>query len=82
MAKVLGNYLAGSNAIGINAIATIITLVIAIGLALLLIPGMGAVGAACATAVAYSFQTLLLVALFARRTELPLRAVMLLRVPG
>ncbi len=82
VAKVLGGYLAGSNAVGLNAVATTVTLVIAIALALLLIPGMGAAGAAWATAIAYSFQTLLLVVLFARRTALPLRAVMRLRAPG
>ena len=81
VAKVLGNYLAGSNAVGSNAVATTVTLVIAVGLALLLIPGMGAAGAAWATAIAYSLQTLFIMALFRHRTALPLRTVMLLRVP-
>ena len=82
VAKVLGNYLAGSNAVGLNAVATVLTLVIAVGLALLLIPGMGAAGAAWATAIAYSIQTLFIMALFRRRTALPVSAMMRLRAPG
>jgi Na+-driven multidrug efflux pump len=79
VAKVIGNYLAGSNAVALNAVATIPTLIVAVALALLLIPGYGATGAAWATVVAYWLQTLLLIALFARKTAVPFSAVVRLR---
>jgi len=72
MAKVLGNYMSGTNAVGANALSTSAILFVAIGLDLLLIPSMGAVGAAVATAVSYGLHTLLLVAIFVHKSALPL----------
>jgi O-antigen/teichoic acid export membrane protein len=68
VAKVLGNHLAGVNALGVNVAVSVIALAIAVVLDLAWIPSLGAYGAAAATAVSYSVFTLLLVVAFIRRT--------------
>jgi O-antigen/teichoic acid export membrane protein len=72
ISKVLGNYLAGINALGANVFASGMGLGLTIALDLLLIPRYGAQGAAWATAVSYAAYTLLLFAVFLRKSALPL----------
>ncbi len=75
-ALVMGNYLSGTQSVGFNAASSIVILVVALLLDLLLIPTMGATGAAWATAVSYSLHTGLLMWIFARRTGLPFRTLL------
>lgn len=72
-AKVLANYLAGINAVGVNAIASAGVLGFTIVLDLLLIPTLGATGAALATAASYATHTVILIAIFLRKTGTSLR---------
>jgi O-antigen/teichoic acid export membrane protein len=81
VAKVLGNYLAGTNALGIVVGANGAVLVITIVLDLVLIPSIGTAGAAWATAVSYTLYTLLIFALFLRRSPLSLRTALSWRPP-
>jgi len=77
--KVLGNYLAGVNAIALNVMSAGATLAITIALDFLLIPRFGAGGAAWATAASYVIQSALVVGFFLRRSGLPLRSLIRLR---
>ncbi len=70
-ARVLSNYLAGINKVGLNASASAIILVISVTLALQLIPEYGAIGAAWATAISYGLHTFLIGVLFLRVTHGP-----------
>jgi O-antigen/teichoic acid export membrane protein len=81
VAKVLGNYMAGINALGVTVSASGAVLVITIALDLLLIPSIGAAGAAWATTISYSLYTLLLFAVFVRRSPLSLRTALSWRLP-
>jgi O-antigen/teichoic acid export membrane protein len=67
VAKILGNYLAGRNALVLNLGSAAVILALTIALDLILIPGLGTVGAAWATAISYTAYTLLLIAIFLRR---------------
>jgi O-antigen/teichoic acid export membrane protein len=82
VAKVLGNYLAGVNALGANVAAAAGILVVTIILDLLLIPPLGARGAAMATAVSYSLFTLVVFAVFLRKGSLSVRAALSWRLPA
>jgi len=75
VAKVLGNYLAGINAIGIVVAASGSVLALTVVLDLALIPVMGAVGAAWATTISYSTYTAVVIAIFVRSTLLPVRTL-------
>jgi len=68
IARVLGNHLAGVGAMSENVAAAAFVMVIAIGLDLLLIPAFGAIGAAWATAIAYSLFAAIVIAVFLRRS--------------
>jgi O-antigen/teichoic acid export membrane protein len=81
VAKVLGNYLAAINALGVVVVANGAVLVITIALDLMLIPSIGATGAAWASTVSYSLYTLLMFAVFLRRGPLSLRTALSWRVP-
>lgn len=81
VAKVLGNYLAAINALGVVVAANGAVLAITIALDLVLIPSIGAAGAAWATAISYSLYTLLLFAVFLRRSPLSLRTALSWRLP-
>jgi O-antigen/teichoic acid export membrane protein len=69
VAKILGNYLAGRNALLVNLGSAVVILGLTITLDLLLIPGFSAEGAAWATAFSYIAYTLLLLAIFIRRNS-------------
>ena len=73
IAKVLGNYLAAVNAMKLNLVASALGLGLAIPLNLALVPALGAVGAAWATAASYALITIVLVVLFARHTGTSLK---------
>jgi O-antigen/teichoic acid export membrane protein len=62
VAKILGTHFAGTNALHRNIAASSLTLPVALLLNFLLVPPMGAYGAAIATAVAYTLQTVVLIA--------------------
>ncbi len=64
VAKVLAGYLSGIRALGLNLILASIGLTICLALDLALIPRGGSLGAALATAVAYSVHTILQVVFF------------------
>jgi O-antigen/teichoic acid export membrane protein len=81
VAKVLGNYLAGIGALRVVVAASAGVLAATIPLDLALIPSMGAAGAAWATTVSYSLYTLLLFAVFLRKSPLSLRTVLSWRSP-
>jgi O-antigen/teichoic acid export membrane protein len=76
VAKVLGNYLAGTNALAPTVMANAAVLAITVLLDFLLIPAIGATGAAWATAASCSLYTLLISAVFLRRSGLSLREVL------
>ena len=69
----LGNYLAAVNAMKLNLVASALGLGLAIPLNLALVPALGAVGAAWATAASYALITIVLVVLFARHTGTSLK---------
>ncbi len=75
VAKVLGTYLAGTNAVGVNVAASALVLAVTVGIDLLLIPTTGAMGAAWATALSYVLYTCALLAIFLRRHPLTSRAL-------
>jgi O-antigen/teichoic acid export membrane protein len=81
ISKVLGNYLAGTNALGTNVAISAAVLVLTVGLDLILIPSMAASGAALASVVSYVTFTLLLFVVFLRRTSMSLRSAFTWRQP-
>jgi O-antigen/teichoic acid export membrane protein len=81
VSKVLGNYLAGINAVGTNLLANLAGMVITLALDLALIPKYGALGAAWATALSYTAYTVLLFCIFVRRSGLSLRAIIAPALP-
>jgi O-antigen/teichoic acid export membrane protein len=82
VAKVLGTYLAGVNAIALNALSAAITLALTVLLDFTLIPGLGAAGAAWATAASYTMQAALVVGLFLQRTGLHWTALIRVQSPA
>lgn len=75
-AKVLGNYLAGVNAVGLNTATAAAGLVLTIPLNLALVPSLGPAGAAWASAITYLAQTMLIAFFFLRRTGTSLRTLL------
>ena len=71
VAKVLAGYLSGIRALRLNLLLASFGLTICLALDLVLIPRGGAVGAALATAVAYSAHSILQVVFFRRTCGLP-----------
>jgi O-antigen/teichoic acid export membrane protein len=67
VAKILGSYLAGRNALGTNLATASLVLALTIALDVLLIPPYGALGAALASAMSYGAYTVLLVWICVRR---------------
>ncbi len=68
-ARVLSNYLAGVNAVGVNAVASGVILAVAVTLAFAWIPDYAALGAAWATAVAYGLHTVMITIIFLVKTR-------------
>jgi O-antigen/teichoic acid export membrane protein len=75
-AKVLGNYLAGVNAVGLNTAVAAAGLALTIPLNLVLVPTWGATGAAWASSMTYLLQTALISFFFLRRTGTHLRSLL------
>jgi O-antigen/teichoic acid export membrane protein len=75
-AKVLGSYLAGTDAVGLNAASSAVMLVVAVPLYVVLIDAHGPLGAAAATAAVYAAHTLVLTGIFVRRVRLPLHSAL------
>jgi O-antigen/teichoic acid export membrane protein len=70
IAKVVGNYLAGSGAMRFSLYSALVSMVVCVTLDLLFIPRFGALAAAGATATAYVVFTLVIVESFRRREKL------------
>ncbi|MFT3714305.1 MAG: lipopolysaccharide biosynthesis protein [Archangium sp.] len=73
VAKILGNYFAGSRQLEVCLVAAIVGMVVCVSGDLLTIPRSGAVGAAICTSVAYGVFTMMLVVAFVRRSPIPVR---------
>jgi O-antigen/teichoic acid export membrane protein len=71
VAKIVGNYLAGAGAMRFSLYTALLGMVVCVGLDLILIPRLGAVGAAIATSTAYLVFTLVIVAFFQRQSRVP-----------
>ncbi|MBL8915456.1 MAG: polysaccharide biosynthesis C-terminal domain-containing protein [Archangium sp.] len=70
IAKVVGNYLAGSGAMRFSLYSALVSMVVCVTLDLIFIPRFGAIAAAGATATAYCVFTAVIVESFRRREKL------------
>jgi len=76
--KLLASYFAAINMVKINTYASILALVLNLGLNFWLIPKFGMNGAAIASTISYSAGAFLQVGLFLQRTKLPISAIFIL----
>jgi O-antigen/teichoic acid export membrane protein len=70
VAKIVGNYIAGANALRLSLYSAVVGMVVCLSLDFLIIPARGALGAAAATSISYVVFTVVLTSLFVRHTGL------------
>ncbi|MGH9464591.1 MAG: oligosaccharide flippase family protein [Thermoanaerobaculia bacterium] len=77
--RVFGGYFTSRGKQGINAATQVVSCIVNVGLNLWLIPRSGIAGAAVASLISYTLETLLIAAAFRRRTQLGLVAMLVPR---